>query len=342
MKKFLLLFLCAVATAPDASAFLGFGGSGGDAASTNKPQRLSVLMRKANDLFDEAEELAAERKRTEALAKYRETVAELEELKRKYPEQTDSPVFRNRLLHCMTRIDAYKLEDSSMSTYPVSVTDTTELQKKYDEKHGRPKKDAASPAPPAPPAKAPEPGDSASAKLPAPPAPPAKALEHSDSASAKSAARARIRAGDVDAAHDALMSILRANPQDREALYLLSFVYWTKGDADHALQLLDYLVGRAVKRPASAAVTKDDAPALVLFAEIMSARDDFRLARNALDLAMRADPKSPVAYFNMAILLSGDDAMLGPARSYYELGLKMGGARDISIEKRLEQPGGAK
>ena len=31
----------------------------------------------------------------------------------KYPKQTDSAIFRNRLLLCKTRIDAFKLENSA-------------------------------------------------------------------------------------------------------------------------------------------------------------------------------------------------------------------------------------
>ena len=337
MKKIAVAILIAVFSAHDASAFLGFGSSDDDAAETNKPAKLSVIMRHANDLFDEAEELAAERKRPEALAKYRETLAELDSLREKYPEQTDVPSFRNRRLHCITRIDAFKLEDSAMTTYPVNVTDTTELQRRYNEKHGKKTAPAETPPPETPPQpETPRAEERPAANsAPTPPSTPAAPPLAFDMAATLSSARAAIRSGNTAVARERLMKALEQDPRNREALYLLAFAAWTEGDSDLAGKLLDHLVGRAVRSTVPARLSAEDAPALVLYAAVKSAADEYALAVKALDLAIAADPESPVAYFNMAIMLSEDAADLGPAREYYKLGIKRGGARDASIEARL-------
>ncbi len=350
MKKHLLAAILAVCAASGAQAFSLFGSGG---SQTNKPPKLSALMAKANDLLDQAEVLAAGMKRDEALAKYREALAEMDAVSAKYPAQTNSAVFRNRRLQCMTRIDAFKLEDSSMTSYPVNVTDTSELQRRYEEKHGiKPKTAPAKKETEAPAAAKTAPaGQSAAA-----PARPPAAAKPAPAASAKAApagapgceqllaeARIMIRGGNAAGAKEKILEAMKTHSSDKEAIYLYAYVSRLQGDAETARKFLSYTTGRLVRQGVSRARPgKEDAKALVLYASLEADAGETPTARTALDLAIRADPSSHIPYYNMAILLSADSAGIGPAKAYYERGRKNGGPRDAAIEARLGTGGEGK
>ena len=350
MKKHLLAAILAVCAASGAQAFSLFGSGG---SQTNKPPKLSALMAKANDLLDQAEVLAAGMKRDEALAKYREALAEMDAVSAKYPAQTNSAVFRNRRLQCMTRIDAFKLEDSSMTSYPVNVTDTSELQRRYEEKHGiKPKAAPAKKETEAPAAAKTAPaGQSAAA-----PARPPAAAKPAPAASAKAApagapgceqllaeARIMIRGGNAAGAKEKILEAMKTHSSDKEAIYLYAYVSRLQGDAETARKFLSYTAGKLVRQGVSRARPgKEDAKALVLYASLEADAGETPTARTALDLAIRADPSSHIPYYNMAILLSADSAGIGPAKAYYELGRKKGGPRDAAIEARLGTGGEGK
>ena len=132
--KTLPTILCAVTVlaASSAQAFLGFGGS-----STNKPPKLHVLMQPANDYIEEAQVCELNGDGDKAIEFYKKALEE-------NPERAETAEFaplRNKAAVCTIQIDAIKLEQVNANERRVAVTDTTELQKKYDAKHGikRPK-----------------------------------------------------------------------------------------------------------------------------------------------------------------------------------------------------------
>ena len=362
---FAALFALFALAAPEVRAFDWFGLAPDSPAETNKNVKLSVIMRPSNDLFEEAEELASARKTEEALAKYKETEKALEELRVKYPKQTDSAIFRNRLLLCKTRIDAFKLENSAVTSHPVNVTDTRELERRYEEKHGIKRPDSGAPAVPAAPAKTAAPAarakpvaSAAPAKPAAPAAPaagkprkPAKTAKTPppgarpaapSAASAKAsmrgeldAARREMRSGSFGAARKRLVRALKGEPRNGEALYLLAHAAMMEGDTALADKILSHLLKEIFAKPAEK-LSRGDAATLVLAAGVKSSQGDWRTAQRALDLAIRADPGSYMPYYNMALLMSDMGSRdLGPARRYYAIGREKGGPRDEALESRI-------
>lgn len=139
--KTLPTILCAVTVlaASSAHAFLGFGGS-----STNKPPKLHVLMQPANDYIEEAQVCELNGDGDKAIEFYKKALEELNKIVDENPERAETAEFaplRNKAAVCTIQIDAIKLEQVNANERRVAVTDTTELQKKYDAKHGikRPK-----------------------------------------------------------------------------------------------------------------------------------------------------------------------------------------------------------
>jgi len=135
MKKYVILMLAALALAP-ASAFWPFGSSDSD---KKKPQRLHVLLAKANELIEEGEDRALEGDAEGALKAYRAALDELARIQRENPERAEKQEFaplRNKVAAVSAQIDNIRFQQVNRNSHPVVLTDTEELQRKYNEKHG--------------------------------------------------------------------------------------------------------------------------------------------------------------------------------------------------------------
>ena len=104
-----------------------------------RPPRVSELMESASVMIDEAYDLAADGKTSEAVDKFREALRELDRIEQENPERVQEPEFntlKNKRATVTAAIDSLLLSEAQDNAKPIAVSDTTELQKKYDEKHG--------------------------------------------------------------------------------------------------------------------------------------------------------------------------------------------------------------
>lgn len=131
MKYGILVCIFALAFTAQASWYWPFGSD--DVDEKKKPPRLSELMEPASLLIDEASDLAADGKTTEAVDKYREALKELDRIERENPERVKAPEFstvRNKRAYVSAAIDTLLMTEARYNAKAVSVSDTTELEKK--------------------------------------------------------------------------------------------------------------------------------------------------------------------------------------------------------------------
>ena len=105
-----------------------------------KPPRVSELMEPASVMIDEAYDLADEGKTSEAVEKYRAALVELDRIEAENPDRVKEPEFntlKNKRATVMAAIDSLLLSEAQNNARAIAISDTTELQKKYDAKHGR-------------------------------------------------------------------------------------------------------------------------------------------------------------------------------------------------------------
>ena len=128
----LVLALCAGA---EASWYWPFSSD-----DEEKPPRVSELMEPASVMIDEAYDLADEGKTSEAVEKYRAALAELDRIEAENPDRVKEPEFntlKNKRATVLAAIDSLLLSEAQDNARAIAVSDTTELQKKYDAKHGK-------------------------------------------------------------------------------------------------------------------------------------------------------------------------------------------------------------
>lgn len=112
---------------------------GYDEDNTNKPPRLHRLLEKANDFIELAEDESAKGEAEKALDYYRQALDELNRVQMDNPDRAEKPEFaplRNKIATCQAAMDVIRFEQVNANIREVSVTDTTELQRKWNKKHG--------------------------------------------------------------------------------------------------------------------------------------------------------------------------------------------------------------
>ena len=103
-------------------------------SSEKEPPRISELIEDAVKLIDEASDLADDKKTDEAIAKYRAALAELDRVEAQNPDRVEKPEFatvRSKRAYIQSAIDSLVFEQTRQNARAVTVTDTTELEKKY-------------------------------------------------------------------------------------------------------------------------------------------------------------------------------------------------------------------
>ena len=129
-----------------------------------------------------------------------------------------------------------------------------------------------------------------------------------------------------DDAEKALMAVLKQFPDRRDARFLMALSRVQQGHHEDAAVVIEGLL----------ADSPNDEPALLLAAGIYAAVGHYSKAMDTLDKAMKADPKRPEGYLNMAwLLLEMNTKGSGEAEMYYRQSVKLGGPRDRDIERRL-------
>ena len=321
MRKTVVMLASALAMCAQGAWYWPFGT---DRDSTNAPPRLHRLLEPANDYIELAQDASLEGDVAKALENYRLALEELDRVEAENPDRAASAEFaplRLRRAACTAAIDAIRFAQVNENVRPVSVTDTTELQKRWNKAHGVGDDEDEPPAPPAaekaekkepekekkaaPPAQVAEkkPEPAAEEKKPAdaqervPPAP-APVEEKKPTAIPKdwngriAQAMADLRAQDYAAADVLLESMLKERPKDLNTLLL---------------------------RAAAQAGTRS-----------------YYAAQRTLERAMRAHPRSYLPYYNLANLLLQQGGDRETAREYYELGRTVGGPANKALEARLK------
>lgn len=308
MKKWAFsLFVIVVSAAAHASWYWPFSSERDDKA----PPRLSELMEQASLLIDEAADLAADGKTEEAVAKYRATLVELDRVELANADRAATPEFnslKNKRAYVEAAIDSLLLAQARDNARPVAVSDTSELQKKYDAQRAaraaaKDREAEARLKPEARDAAASEPADG---KSPAP-----KIEAKSEPApEAKTEKKAVPKKGPMTRAEKLATASADLARQDFAAVDLM------------AKELLS-------EKP-------NDAAALNLKAAAEVGKGDFKAAEETLDQAILSNPRSPYAYCNMARLYLKSKGDRSGAKRYYETALRIGGARDAKLEALLK------
>lgn len=314
---------------------------GADRDSTNAPPRLHRLLEPANDFIELAQDASLEGDTAKALENYRFALEELDRVETEYPDRAASAEFaplRLRRAACTAAIDAIRFAQVNENMRPVSVTDTTELEKRWEKEQGLadeeedkkkpepPKKDddakpkdeaKKEPPPPKEDVKQPTPPPKEEAKEPTPPpkeedknaVPPAKEDKKVDDV--PQSGPPKVLPKDWDGRIAQAMADLRA--QDYAA----------------ADVLLESMLNERPK----------DLNALLLRAAAQTGTQNYYAAQRTLERAMRAHPRSYLPYYNLANLLVMQGGDLESAREYYELGRTVGGPVNKALEARLKGVG---
>ena len=277
---------------------------GEDEDSPDAKPRLHRLLENANDLIEQAEDAALDGDAEKALDLYNSALTNLVDVAAKNPDRAEKPEFaplRNKIAATSAAIDSLRFAQVNRNIRAVAVTDTTELQKKYDaeqEKKKSPKKADA---------KKPE-GEKPAEKKPEEKAKPAEAKP----AEKKSAPAAKPKPVVVEGL-DARVQTALGEIQSK----------------DYAAA--DLLLADLEK------VLPNDLNVLILRAAAQNGLKYHLAARRTLEKAMRAHPKHYLPYYNLAYLMfqiEGEGAQ--SARQYYELGRTLGGPRDDRLERRFK------
>ena len=338
MKTSFFLLACVLTLCAQGAWYWPFGA---DRDSTNAPPRLHRLLEPANDFIELAQDASLEGDTAKALENYRFALEELDRVETENPDRAASAEFaplRLRRAACTAAIDAIRFAQVNENMRSVSVTDTTELEKRWEKEQGladeeeekkkteppkqdddaKPKDEAKKEQPPPKEdVKQPTPPPKEEAKVPTSPpkeedknvVPPPKEEKKVDDV--PQSGPPKVLPKDWDGRIAQAMSDLRA--QDYAA----------------ADVLLESMLNERPK----------DLNALLLRAAAQTGTQNYYAAQRTLERAMRAHPRSYLPYYNLANLLLMQGGDLESAREYYELGRTVGGPVNKALEARLKGAG---
>ena len=295
---------------------------GDDEDSPDAKPRLHRLLENANDLIEQAEDAALDGNAEKALELYNSALTNLVDVAAKNPDRAEKPEFaplRNKIAATSAAIDSIRFAQVNGNIRAVAVTDTTELQKKYDEEQAKkkglklpeegkkeePKKAEEKKVEPKPESKPESPKKSEDKPAPEKLSPPAASATVKKTVPAKPVALA----GLDEKLQTALNEI---QSKDYAAADLL-------------------LADLEKERP-------NDLNVLILRAAAQNGLKYHLAARRTLEKAMRAHPKHYLPYYNLAYLmfkLEGEGA--ASAKQYYELGRTFGGPQDLRLERMFQR-----
>lgn len=318
MKRILaFLLLSVVATRAFAAWYWPFGSD-----DEKKPPRMSELMEESSILIDEAFDLAAQGKISEAVEKYKKAYEELEKLEFQYPERAATSEFstvRNKKAYVSTSIDSLLLKQAGENARAVAVTDTTELEKRYEAEMkakaaGLPVEDEDD-----------EPEEPKAAKKDEKPS----RTENAKDTSKAAGAPARAEAPKSSARRVKIAKIAAENPANRKAKIMLAVEDLKNKEFDAAELTIKELLA---EKP-------NDVTALNLKAAVEAARGDYEKAKSTLHQLIQSNPKDPSGYYNLAKLIIKFEGAAGKAaaRRYYDTARKYyGGPKDAKLEELLK------
>ena len=321
MKQILLLLVFLVGTRAFAAWYWPFGSD-----DDKKPPRMSELMEESSILIDEAFDLAAQGKVSEAVEKYKKAYVELERLEQEYPDRAATSEFstvRNKKAYVSTSIDSLLLKQAAENSRAVAVTDTTEIEKKYEAElkakaAGLPVVDE---------------DDEDDVK-------PSKKEMKADASktNADGSKNEKISSVDTNGSNKVKTSTVRRqkivqavakNPTNRKAKVMLVVEDLKNKDYNAAeLTIKDLLK----EKP-------NDMTALNLKAALEAAKGEYEKAKSTLHQLIQSNPREYSGYYNLARLIIKFEGASGKAmaRRYYETAREYyAGPKDEGLEMLLK------
>ena len=299
---------------------------GSDEDSPDRPPRLHRLLENANDLIEQAEDASLDGDAEKALELYNAALTNLVDIANQNPDRAEKPEFaplRNKIAATSAAIDSIRFAQVNQNIRAVAVTDTTELQKKYDAEQAKKKGlDKVLEK------KEPEKAKKDEAKV-----------KKRDDATTKTETAAEKPAAKPIAKPTAAPSAPKSAPKSDPAAAATA----TLAGFDEKIQLAlkelkakDYAAADLLLEELEKE-RKGDLNVLILRAAAQNGMKYHLAARRTLEKAMRAHPKSYLPYYNLAYLMFKlEDEGPESARQYYELGRSLGGPKDERIESRLK------
>jgi tetratricopeptide (TPR) repeat protein len=297
------LLFCLLLTRGFAAWYWPFGSN-----DAKKPPRMSELMEEASIMIDDAADLANQGEITEAVEKYKEAFAELERIELENPVRAATSEFstvRNKKAYISAAIDSLLLNQASDNVRAVSVTDTSEIEKKYAEEQKQKIESAKSAN---------------------------EELDDTQAVSKKNAlkkpGKAQKKSPGAVSKKEAFKKALAKDPKNRKVKAML---------AAEDLKNKDYVAAELTIKDLLAE-KPNDATALNLKAALEAAKGDYKAARETLHQLITSNPKEYSGYYNLArlIIRMEGDAGKPTAARYYETGYKYyGGPKDENIEEML-------
>jgi tetratricopeptide (TPR) repeat protein len=339
MQRTVLLILAVCVTLFAQGAWYWPFGSKEDDPS--KPMRLHRLLEEANNYIEIAEDEALKGNGDGALENYRLALSELDRVERENPDRAETAEFsplRNKRAACVAAMDAIRFAQVNDNERAVSVTDTRELQKKWNKKHGikdevkdeggNVKGEGEQVAVKGDEGRANDEGvlleppvEKPVAKVEKKPLevpvekPVVKAEEKPvESPAEKTVAKVEKKQEVKEDSSDFKYRFKSALAEVRNRDYVA---------ADLLLEEL------AHERP-------NDLNVLLLRAAAQAGMGSNHAARRTLERAMRAHPKSHLPYYNLANLLLDMGENVETASQYYEMGRSCGGPQWAPLERRLK------
>ena len=310
---FLILAVCA-ATFVHGAWYWPFGS---DEDDPSKPMRLHRLLEDANNYIEVAEDEAMDGNAEKALENYRLALSELDRIERENPDRAETPEFsplRNKRAACIAAMDAIRFAQVNDNERAVSVTDTRELQKKWNKKHGikepeEPKKVDEKPAEEKPAVKEEQP------------------VAQEEKPAVKEEQSVAKEEKPVVKEETPVVKEEKPAATDFDARFKVALAEVRNKDYAAADLMLEALLK---ERP-------DDLNTLLLRAAAQVGLESNYAARRTLEKAMRAHPKSYLPYYNLANLVLKLGEGVESARQYYEMGRMVGGPAMPKLEARLKK-----
>ena len=313
MKQILLLLVLLVGTRAFAAWYWPFGSD-----DDKKPPRMSELMEESSILIDEAFDLAAQGKVSEAVEKYKKAYVELERLEQEYPDRAATSEFstvRNKKAYVSTSIDSLLLKQAAENSRAVAVTDTTEIEKKYEAElkakaAGLPVLDE-------------DDEDEKTEKK----EPKAKVSKDEKISGADPNGSNKVKAS--AARRSKIAQAIAKNPANRKAKVMLVVEDLKNKDYNAAeLTIKDLLK----EKP-------NDMTALNLKAALEAAKGEYEKAKATLHQLIQSNPREYSGYYNLARLIIKFEGASGKAmaRRYYETAREYyAGPKDEGLEALLK------
>ncbi len=351
MQRTLLIVIAICATLFAHGAWYWPFGSKEDDPS--KPLRLHRLLEEANNYIEIAEDEALKGNGDAALENYRLALSELDRVERENPDRAETAEFsplRNKRAACVAAMDAIRFAQVNDNERAVSVTDTRELQKKWNKKHGikeevkdeRGKvkdegapvavkgeegkvKDEAEPVEP--------PVEEPVAKVEKKPV--TKAVEKVEEKPVEAPVEKPETKVEVKPTEKPVAKVEEKPEKKQESKDEFSDFKYRLKTALAEVRNRDYVAADLLLEEL-AQEKPNDLNVLLLRAAAQAGMGSNHAARRTLEKAMRAHPRSHLPYYNLANLLLDMGESVDTARQYYEMGRSCGGPQWAPLERRLK------